>query len=543
MEHEKKTKRRTYLWILLAALAFFPLLWMLQPSMASPYSTALQMNEGNLAVESIHPVAPNRLERFGTDPLGRHVATLLSNSLPQAMGIAVLAAFLRAVLGAVCTRLHFWPRMPVWFWAVMEVILYRFVFLLPYFRTGTAADHRLLLVILLGLYFFPAQHEDLRIRKIGLLMMEQFMRILVLFVVLGLLGLTLGANPYGAIPTSFGPVNFTYPSLINLTASIRQTGLSAWWTWGIPVIAVSLLVIAVLLAKTSMQDSYERMGVYFTGLGQDFLQFLNPVQAVRELFRFTEHLGKNSLRIFLLLLVLLVYTWGRNTAQEAPYTPFYKEYAAVRQEVADLQTPEERLDYAALLMQNSKLNPNGDTFRIDTEHGSIVSGTRPGVSRVQPLVLVFDVREDHTTFALQTALFQTVLDNASQIWLQQSIVFAFTDYTDADFRSSLDISGHGFYAILSGLSAGEPVQLDETLVYPGNSWAAAMARDFRHAFDTHAISHTLSWLHPQDPIALRLNEQGLIGIQLRGGSDDRPQETLQALTDAIMRYGTRRRSR
>ena len=109
MEHEKKTKRRTYLWILLAALAFFPAALMLQPSMAS-YSTALQMNEGNLAVESIHPVAPNRLERFGTDPLGRHVATLLSNSSPQAMSIAVLAAFLRAVLGAVCTRLHFRPH-------------------------------------------------------------------------------------------------------------------------------------------------------------------------------------------------------------------------------------------------------------------------------------------------------------------------------------------------------------------------------------------------------------------------------------------------
>lgn len=83
--------------------------------------------------------------------------------------------------------------------------------------------------------------------------------------------------------------------------------------------------------------------------------------------------------------------------------------------------------------------------------------------------------------------------------------------------------------------------IDETLVYPGNSWAGQIAEDFRTGFDNHGIEHELTWLQPQSQLALKLSEKRLLGVQVRGGHDEDPQQTLNALTDAIMRYGTRER--
>lgn len=540
MEHEQKTKRRVYLWILFAALLFFPLIWMLQPSVASPYSTALQVTDSQPVVDPIHPLAPNRIERFGTDPLGRPVTTLLAKSLPPAMGMALAAAALRALLGTIAGRFRFRPKLPAWVWMLAEIVLYGFLFSLPFFIAGIPSDHYLLLTVLLGLYFFPAIHEDRTLRRIGLLIMEQFMRIMLLLAVLGLLGRTIGENPYGAIPTSMGRVPFTYPFLTNVLAAVQQTGLKAWWVWGIPLAAVLILVLGVLLAKMPMQNNYERRGEYFTNLTQDFVNFLNPVQTVKELIRFKHHLAKNVLRVILVLLIVLFFTWGAAGSSNTPYTPVYNSFAEIQTELSGITTPEQRLQYAENMIRDSNVNPPHREFRIQSREATLVAGVRPGVSRTQPLLLVFDVGADETTFALQTALYRAVLDNARNVWLQQSIVFAFTDSPDADFREALHISGNGFYAALDDLTS-EPVMIDETLVYPGNSWAGAIAGDFRYGFSQHAIPVELTWLQPQNPLALSLSEQGFMGIQLRGGSKTDPQATLEALTDAVMRYGMKER--
>lgn len=540
MDQDNKTRRRVYLWILFAVIVFFPLYWMLQPSVTSPYSTAMQVTEREPAIESLHPLAPNRLERFGTDPLGRHITTLIARSLPQAMAMAAVAGLMRAVLGALFTKLRLRPRVPFWVWIPVEIILYGFVFSLPFFRIGLPQDHLPLLTGLLGLFFFPAQTEDTSLRKIGLNAMDQFVRILLLLTVLGLLGRNIGSNPYAAIPTSFGPVNFTYPFLTNLFASLWVTGSAAWWTWMIPLIAVFAVILAVILVRTPMLQTYERRGVYFTNLTQDFLDFLNPVTAVKEIIHFGHHVAKNSLRIALLLILLVFLTWGARGTDHGEYQPVYGSFEETREELQGITSTEDRIAYAADLVANSQVNPSGDDYVIPIGDNTLVAGTRPGVSRVQPLILLFHVDTDETTFALQVALFKSVLDNAQNIWLQQSLVFGFTDTVDADFRSLLDISGNGFFASLGSLY-GEPVLIDETLVYPGNSWAGQIAEDFRTGFDNHGIEHELTWLQPQSQLALKLSEKGLLGVQVRGGHDEDPQQTLNALTDAIMRYGTRER--
>ena len=91
----------------------------------------------------------------------------------------------------------------------------------------------------------------------------------------------------------FRPVNFTYPSLIN---SRQASGKPVCLLVGPGHSCDSCfsLVIAVLLAKNFHAGQLRTHGRVFYRPRQDFLQFLNPVQAVREPFRFTEHLGKTA---------------------------------------------------------------------------------------------------------------------------------------------------------------------------------------------------------------------------------------------------------
>ncbi len=287
-----------------------------------------------------------------------------------------------------------------------------------------------------------------------------------------------------------------------------------------------------------MQENYERRGVYFTNLAEDFFRFINPVRIVKDMIHFSHNLAINLLRLLVIGLAVLIVVWGTSDARRETYTPVHADFTEIQRELQDIKTPAERIAYADQLMQNSRLNSIGDTFLLESDGTRAVAGIRHGVSRTQPLLLVFDVRSDDLTFELQTALYHAVLKNLENLWVRQSILFVFTDGPIDNYRSLLNLSDRSFFAVLENLS-GEPAAIDETLVYPGNSWAGSIASDFRQGFDQQGISHELSWLQPASPLALRMLEDGLMGVQIRGGHEQDPQKTLDALTDAVMRYVTR----
>lgn len=204
----ENTKKRVVQWILYLVLIFFPVVWLIQPMADVPLSsTAIQVENGTMHVDSRWLSPPGALERYGTDPLGRNVIPFVKESIGQVIRIVLGAALIRTLLGRLFSKVKFLQNLPPWAVFPAEIVLFGLVLSLPHFRTGVPGDHTLLLAVLLGLYFLPACREDLSPRQMGLTFLNQMMRILVVITLMGLLG----ANPYEAISAAY-PVTFTYPA-------------------------------------------------------------------------------------------------------------------------------------------------------------------------------------------------------------------------------------------------------------------------------------------------------------------------------------------
>lgn len=92
---------------------------------------------------------------------------------------------------------------------------------------------------------------------------------------------------------------------------------------------------------------------------------------------------------------------------------------------------------------------------------------------------------------------------------------------------------------MGSIITGRPILMDEAHVFPGNTWAAHIGREFRRGFDGQDLSYELAFFSSPSATTLRLVEEEMMGIQIRGGHETDPQKTLNAMTQAIVHYATR----
>lgn len=289
----------------------FPIVWLIQPTADVPISnTAIQVKDGTMHVDSRWLAAPGPLERYGTDQLGRNVIPFVKESFGQVVCIALGAAFLCTLLGRFFSKVQLLHTLSLWGVFLVEIILFGWVFSISHYRTGVPRDHTLLLLVLLGIYFLPACPKDLSIRQMGLTLLDQMMRILLVITLMGLLGRTLGANPYETISAAY-PVTLTYPAYTNLLATIWDVGLSGWWLWGMPLFLMLILILGIWLFKQPMEENYRRRGVYYTNLAQDFIRFFHPIRAVRELLEFKYYKTVSVARLIVAFIFVFTLLWAR----------------------------------------------------------------------------------------------------------------------------------------------------------------------------------------------------------------------------------------
>lgn len=557
MEKDKKLKNRTYFWIFLCALLLFPILWMWQASAVSPYATGLYVDmDQKVVVDAVHPIGPNRIERFGTDPLGRNITTLAGIGIKTTLLMALIAAIIRTTLTLLATRSSKLVRLkeklsfPLVF--VMEVLVLRALLFSPYVHNQNFMNNVYLFAGITGLFFLSSlvksRFKNKKARTIFVAFLNEFGWVVVTFAIVGLFGGSLGANPYGFLPTNGAPVPYTEPELMTMIASLFAYGLQAPWTWGIPLIITILVgLLAITLSHTAAVRVAERGQLLPRPLAIA-VNFFNPKRVYKEFVRFRHYVPQNILRGVLLLVVAVFVYFGRPESTEAYRSIPNINYEETYQETNVLTTEDERLAYVEELFTKNRMHPREAGYRTEQKDQTVVAASILGLSRVRPLAFVFDVGTDPATFALHVSLVKGVINSWQRGGFQQSFFFAFSkgdqsiDYLQLMNSMHLNSPSRAIYLTMDEMR-GDNLIVDETMLLPATTAGSDVAIDMRKGFAMNDKEVTVGSTHPLDPISTVLKMEGLSGIRFiaRGeGDQEDMQETLDSILSGSVYYALRR---
>ncbi len=555
--NENRTKTTVYIWLIMLVLVAFPLYWTMASQNFSPYATATVVEtDGAMMIPDVHPAAPNRLERFGTDGVGRSVATLLSHSAPITLALAATAALLRAGIGTLTAGLFAKRKVP---WALLfalQIALYAFALRIPYFKEGTPASLFFPLAILFGLYFptaalrsatLQSEHKD-PLRSAVLSWIAETGQILILFAILGLVDIRIGANPYLSLPALPKLSLYTHPLLINQIAEFYSYGLSAPWTWVIPLIFTLWVAGLFLWVYRMMRAHFARRGVLLSEGLRSLLNFFNPVAIADELRHFSEHAIRLIMRAVIFGILALFIVLGKPEASPVPRD--FVIPALDSAPTAALTTPQSRIEHAAGFFRDEKLNVVHEQFleSIDTPEGPrpIAAASLLGKSRAQPILYVFDVNASAETYDFQLALIKGIIQAARTKGFEQSFIFAFveavpgTQYLQYFDSYVLRTPQRAIFVTLPEVS-GAKIHMDETLLLPLSGWGAQVGTGFRSSIDPVEDVEITAFDDP-DVIAKDLAAQGLMGIQMRAVPSDTTstQDLLGGLLEGNLRFAYRK---
>lgn len=557
-QNNPKLKTITYIWILMTVLVAFPIVWSFAARNASVYAVDMQVVEGALAVNPAHPLAPNRLERFGTDALGRSVATLIAHGMPQALGIGAIAAAIRASAGLLLRRKKI--RINPGILIAIELIFFRFLLQLPYF-TGDSSPNTLILAVLFGSFVLPAIAAGEAIanrepnpvkgespRIFFLLWVNQFARVLLILFALGLAGTAIGADPYAKIPIE-GAAPYTDPFVMNQVAQIWRTKTVAPWVWAIPT-GFLLWAAGVLYALyRPMKARFTRRGTLLPENGVAFFEFLNPIRALRELKEFRNYTFATLTRLVFLGILGVLVILGKPEPSDKPKNPPVPSYSEIAASTDAVQSAEDKIRFAEKRFSEWKLNVVHENFldEITTPEGTrpIAAASLIGRSRAQPLLLLFDTNSDPETFALQMALIEGIVHTGKEAGFAQSYLFAFTenvpgtDYLGFFNSYVLRTPERAVFVSIPQIGEGS-VSIDETLLVPNSAWGGRIANELRDALEDKGVRYAIDYFEPPDGVAADLARSGMMGIQARttlGDETPDKQKLLEGLLEGALRFG------
>lgn len=560
MEQDKKLKQRTYFWIFMLVLLAFPLFWMWQASNLSPYATAMYLDmDQQLAIDTLHPIGPNRLERFGTDPLGRNITTLLAVGMKTTLVMALIAALLRTILLSITQNsrekdTHFLQKLsfPVLF--IVEFLVLRGVLLLQFFRTGDVFPKALVLGACMGLLFFSAAKRPLgklpdRRRAFFAILLREFGWVLLIIALLGLTGATLGENTYANIPALTTSIAYSTPELMTMIASVFSYGITMPWTWGIPLIAVVWLgIICLSLAEESFKRLRARGRLLPKALSA-LAEFFNPLIAIPELINFSHYALQNLTRFAILGIIFVMVYLGRPENSTVYKTLPAVSYADTLQATETLTDADARFNHIETLFTDNQMHPRESGYRYDIDGQRLMAASILGLSRTRPIAYVFDINSDPETFALQTAFVEGLIKGWRAGGLQQSFFIAFSEgdhhrqeYMPIMQSMYLTSPSLANYVSMSNMR-GDKMHVDETMLFTVSTLSGDVSNDLRKGLDTFNEVYTIGYNSPMDPVAKAMKTEGFAGISLTTEGEATPeqmQEHLDALLTGSLFYAVRR---
>lgn len=552
-----RTRRRVYAWLLIGILFVAPLFWAWQSASASPYATALAYREtGEASVPDVHPAVPSRLERFGTDGLGRDVTVLTAHALLPTLALCATAAAMRTGIAFLTRKRQILSaRLSNPFLLAGSDFALAFVgsLVLP-LATGSAFAASWVLGAALGLFFPPAWASLQSLpadahpaRKAVLVFLSQFLRIWILVALLGVFGRTLGANPYAVLPANGSAAVFTHPHLMNLMAAWRSD-LSVWWVGAIPLAFVLLVVLVGTAAHRAMKQRLAGFGSLLTPAQQTVVAYVSPRQLFLDLRRPSERAGRLFVRGLIagLAIFAAVMLWEPAVSadkESIAVTPL----ADIRRRTAAAATEAERLDFAESLFAEWKLNPLQESFRIavpNRPNETVVAAGLLGGSRTQPLLYFWDISGTDEEFAAAVAVAQGVVETVRGQGAHQSVLFLFANAKapSMDLKSILEspmlhTPERIFFASIAGPTSNA-VHVDETLLLPSGGWSAQVALCFSGAFRQHGFDVVMDTL-PPNTLVTAASSAHMSGLQAAGDPTQNRSADWQQWVNALVDAGAR----
>jgi len=517
---KKKSKRGFNLSLLIGSiiLAVMLLMILMDDSLipTDPYSLdwGAEYIVDDEVIKIEHPIQPNPIDKLGTDPLGRNVLSLLVAGTKVTVGIAFIATLLRTFIGVAAAiyisslrkRINIIQYMLT---LLVGIVVPYLILKISYFKTLELLPALIFYGIVIGLFGWlrvsgqvsleKEDYENLDSKEkkalikamgsnIAIVFFREMGISLIILCALGLLGITVGADKYAGIDTSWGSIPNYHPDWGGLLAVFPQAlRKGAYWLIAFPLLFFIMGILGFLLTSRGLLNNYEQRGSVISSPMRHIINFISPIQYVRDIRRFSWNRSRvvvKSLIIVIILILVLrpvldskeIYPVNMDRAlKDLEYiNEITEQYGANSKEARD-KISQYILDE---LKGIYRLNPVfEESFLQDVDgKGKNIAGYIWGRSSNHPLLLVADYGSgfDNTSVAALLELARSLGQKHYERMASRTMVFLFVDGSIEDGEGlkyaigNTNIERKSFYIDLNCIGLGDKIYIDKSTVFSGN---------------------------------------------------------------------------
>ena len=514
---QKKKKRGYNLALIIGniIIGIIMLIMIMEESLikADPYSLdfGVQYIVDNEVIKIEHPVKPNPIDKFGTDPLGRDILSTLISGTKVTVGVAFLSAIIRIILGA---GISIWRRKEKGKAIILKYILSILVSILisygilsiSFFKKLELLQAVLAYSLVIGLFgslrvsmmvsLDKEAYENMdkkEIKDIINLMLPNisinfFKEIgisLLTLCALAFLGITIGVNKFIDIKISWGPVPNYYPEwggLLTVAPIAAKKG--AYWLISGPMIFFVMGILGFLLISKGLANNLKREGSVVSTPMRKVFNFFSPKQYIDDMKRFSWNKGRaiGKTLIIATILFLIIRPSNAGDTYQIDGTRAWKDLEYINQVVEQYgdnseETKNKVAEYIEEQLQSIRLlyPVFGEEFVQDIDgKGKNIAGYIWGRSSNNPLVLVADYgkdfKENSTSIAALLELARSLGEKHQKGMASRTVVFLFVDGTLENGRGVSEAIGNtnierkSFYIDLNYIGVDDRVFIDTSTV-------------------------------------------------------------------------------
>lgn len=517
---KKKSKRGFNLSLLIGSmiLAVMLLMILMDDSLipTDPYSLdwGAEYIVEDEVIKIEHPIQPNPIDKLGTDPLGRNVLSLLVAGAKVTVGIAFIATVIRTSIGVIASiyinQLRKRTTVIQYILTLLVGILVPYLILkISYFKTLELLQAIFVYGIVIGLFGWlrvsgqvsleKEDYENLDSKEkkalikamgsnIAIVFFREMGISLVILCALGLLGITVGADKYAGIDTSWGSIPNYYPDWGGLLAISSQAAKKgAYWLIAFPLLFFLIGISAFFLTSRGLFYNYEKTGSIVSSSMRHIINFISPIQYIKDIKRFS---WKRSTVIVKSLIIAIILTLViRSNLYSKEMYPINLdralkdlEYINEITEQYGANSKEARDKISQYILDELKgiyrLNPVfEESFLQDVDgKGKNIAGYIWGRSSNHPLLLVADYGSgfDNTSVAALLELARSLGQKHYERMASRTMVFLFVDGSIEDGEGlkyaigNTNIERKSFYIDLNCIGLGDKIYIDKSTVFSGN---------------------------------------------------------------------------
>lgn len=459
-----------------------------------------------------HPVRPNRVDKLGTDPLGRNVLSILITGTKVTIGMALIGTIIRLVIGIILSLSKKQAKKETNLFKIVlslitNILIIYLILNIGFFKNLELNQAILAYGVVLGIVGGIRVSRSVSIYTIDSdvndkkhLIKSMFPNIIISFFremgislfilcILGFLGITVGVNKFADIQTSFGVMPNYNPDWGGLLAiSLRAIRNKAYWLVVGPLLFFILGISSFLLVSRGLSNNLEKGGSIVSSNMRMVWNFFSPRQYINDMRNFSWNVDRVIVKTLIVILIIVfvvpkadakdIYQINSVRAwEDLEYiTQVIEQYGDNSKEARD-KIAEYISGELESIYRMYPVFKEGYIQNIE-DNGKNVAGYIEGKRSNNPLVLVVDYGKNYyengASVAAVLELARSLGEKHNDEMASRTIVFLFVDGTLEDGKGLLSAIGNenierkSFYLDLNYLGLGNRLFIDTSTVFSGN---------------------------------------------------------------------------